>query len=131
VRALSEDALHALVTEVTRQGMAAVVEAADEQELMVALRTSAVIIGVNARDLRSFTVDQQHARTLIERIPSDRIAVHMSGVRSGEDLARIAASRADVVLVGEGLMRAPTPGARLREWLQAIPPAGTRPSSVS
>ncbi|HMI91159.1 MAG TPA: hypothetical protein VK509_07335, partial [Polyangiales bacterium] len=90
-----------------------------------------VIIGVNARDLRSFSVDPQQARTLIERIPPERIAVHMSGVRSGEDLARVAASRADVVLVGEGLMRAPAPGARLREWLQSIPTAGTQSRPVS
>jgi indole-3-glycerol phosphate synthase len=129
VRALPEDALHALVAEVERQGMAPVVEAADERELTVALRTSAVIVGVNARDLRSFTLDQDQARTLIERIPSERIAVHMSGVRSAADLGRIAATRADAVLVGEGLMRAPDPGACLRDWLSAIPAAGTRPGS--
>jgi indole-3-glycerol phosphate synthase len=120
VRALSEHELHALVAEVEGQGMAPVVEAADAGELEVALRTTAAIIGVNARDLRSFTVDGQQAGALVERIPRDRIAVHMSGVRSAEDLARIAASRADAVLVGEGLMRAPEPRARLREWLSAV-----------
>jgi indole-3-glycerol phosphate synthase len=119
VRALSEDALHALAAEVERQGMAPVVEAADAPELAVALRTSARIVGVNARDLRSFTVDPQQARALIDGIPRERIAVHMSGVRAAEDLGRVADSRADAVLVGEGLMRAADPAATLRGWLQA------------
>jgi indole-3-glycerol phosphate synthase len=131
VRAMPEDALHALVSEVERQGMAPVVEAADGQELAVALRTSAAIVGVNARDLRSFTVDSQHARTLIERIPAGRIAVHMSGVRCVEDLTSVASSRADAVLIGEGLMRASDPEALLRQWLTALPPTGTHPSPVS
>jgi indole-3-glycerol phosphate synthase len=126
VRAMPEDALHSLVAEIGRQGMAPVVEAADEHELAVALRTSAAIVGVNARDLRSFTVDSQQARTLIERIPAGRVAVHMSGVRSADDLASVASSRADAVLVGEGLMRAPDPEARLREWLRALSETGTR-----
>ena len=119
VRALPEDRLHALVAEIERQGMTAVVEAADEAELTIALRTRARIVGVNARDLRTFKVDEQHARALVERIPQECVAVHMSGVRSAADLARVARSRADAVLVGEGLMRAPQPGAQLREWLAA------------
>jgi indole-3-glycerol phosphate synthase len=120
VRALSEPQLNALVAEVERQGMAPVVEAADEQELECALRTKAKIVGVNARDLRTFKVDEAQARALIERIPVARIAVHMSGVRSAADLARVAQSRADAVLVGEGLMRAADPGEQLREWLSAL-----------
>src|SRR5262249_28774954 len=123
VRALQEPQLNALVAEVERQGMAPVVEAADADELAVALRTSAKIVGVNARDLRTFQVDGQHARELIGRIPEARIAVHMSGIRSAEDLARVAQSRADAVLVGEGLMRAERPGDQLRSWLSALPPA--------
>lgn len=118
VRALPAAALHELVAEVERQGMAPVVEAADAAELDVALGTEACIVGVNARDLRTFGVDTHHARSLVERIPADRVAVHMSGVRSASDLARVAASRADAVLIGEGLMRAPEPGALLREWLR-------------
>jgi indole-3-glycerol phosphate synthase len=125
VRALQEPQLNALVSEVERQGMAPVVEAADAEELECALRTSAKIVGVNARDLRSFQVDGQHARTLIERIPEARIAVHMSGIRSADDLARVADSRADAVLVGEGLMRAQHPGEQLRAWLSTLPSPST------
>jgi indole-3-glycerol phosphate synthase len=117
VRAMSGDRLRALVDAVHARGLAPVVEAADAEELSVALSTSARIVGVNARDLRTFHVDDSAASTLVEQIPSDRIAVYMSGVRSGAALRALADSRADAVLVGEGLMRAPDPGAELGRWL--------------
>ena len=117
VRALPPEELSALVDEVVRQGMAPVVEAADEGELDVALATRAVIVGVNARDLRTFRVDPERARTVLARVPDDRVAVHMSGITSGDDLAALGDSRADAVLVGEALMRAPDPGAQLQAWL--------------
>ena len=119
VRALDERSLCRLCDEVLAHGMAPVVEAADEEELAIALRTSATIIGVNARDLRTFRVDPERAKRAIERIPLDRVAVHMSGITSGEALAELGGSRADAVLVGEALMRAPTPGERLEQWLDA------------
>jgi indole-3-glycerol phosphate synthase len=119
VRAMDEPTLRGLCDEVLALGMAPVVEAADETELEIALRTSATIIGVNARDLRTFRVDPERAKRAIERIPSDRVAVHMSGIRSGDALAELGGSRADAVLVGEALMRAPSPGERLEQWLDA------------
>jgi indole-3-glycerol phosphate synthase len=119
VRALDERALCGLCDEVLAHGMAPVVEAADEAELEIALRTSATIIGVNARDLRTFRVDPERAKHAIERIPPERVAVHMSGITSGDALAELGGSRADAVLVGEALMRAPSPGERLAQWLDA------------
>ncbi|MGD8861644.1 MAG: indole-3-glycerol-phosphate synthase [Myxococcales bacterium] len=117
VRAVSTDALQALVDAVSEAGMAPVVEAADEAEVELALSTGARIIGVNARDLGSFEVDPGRARRAIELIPVDRVAVLMSGIRSVDALREVADSRADAVLVGEGLMRADDPGARLARWL--------------
>jgi indole-3-glycerol phosphate synthase len=117
VRALDEPVLHALVDEVLRQGMAPVVEAADDDELAIALRTHSTIVGVNARDLRSFSVDPARASAAIARIPAERIAIHMSGIGSAADLRAVGQTRADAVLVGEALMRAPDPESQLREWL--------------
>jgi indole-3-glycerol phosphate synthase len=117
VRALPPSILSALVDEVVRQGMAPVLEAADEDELDIALATRAVIVGVNARDLRTFLVDPARARQVLARVPADRVAVHMSGIKSADDLAALGDSRADAVLVGEALMRAPDPGAQLKAWL--------------
>lgn len=118
VRALSPDALHALVAEAHAAGLAPVVEAADEHELSMALATDATIVGVNARDLRTFRVDPAYARRVLDVIPSERVAVLMSGITAAEQIVALADSRADAVLVGEGLMRASDPGARLREWLE-------------
>jgi indole-3-glycerol phosphate synthase len=114
---LSDAELALLIREIRARGMEPVVEAADAQELERALATEATIIGVNARDLRSFSVDSAHATSLVDRIPASRVAVFMSGVRTPADFARVAASRADAVLIGEGLMRAPDPGAQLRSLL--------------
>jgi len=125
VRALDPVGLRELVAFVLKQGMAPVVEAADDDELEIALATRATIVGVNARDLRTFQVNPQQAQRALVRIPADKIAVHMSGIKSGHDLARLSeTSRADAVLIGEALMRAESPGALLSEWMTAgrVPP---------
>ncbi|HET8939232.1 MAG TPA: indole-3-glycerol-phosphate synthase [Polyangiales bacterium] len=118
VRALPGRRLHALCDAVLAAGMAPVVEAANADEVVVALGTRARIIGVNARDLRTFRVDPQAAHDVLRIIPADRIAVHMSGVRAHADFREIAQGRADAMLVGESLMRAQQPSAKLRELAQ-------------
>ncbi|MDB4975756.1 MAG: Indole-3-glycerol phosphate synthase [Myxococcaceae bacterium] len=118
VRVLDDRELAWLIREVRARGLEPVVEAADADELTRALATEATIIGVNARDLRSFTVDPGRAGSLVDRIPADRLAVFMSGVRTAEDYRRVAQTRADAVLIGEGLMRAPDPGAQLARLLR-------------
>jgi indole-3-glycerol phosphate synthase len=118
VRVLDDAELVRLIRAVRARALEPVVEAADAAELERALRTEATIVGVNARDLRSFSVDSGHAAQLVDRIPRERVAVFMSGVRSADDFARVASTRADAVLIGEGLIRAEDPGARLAEWLR-------------
>ncbi|MBC7173974.1 MAG: indole-3-glycerol-phosphate synthase, partial [Polyangiaceae bacterium] len=120
VRILPRARLDALVEAVHARGMEPVVEAADAREVEVAAATKARIIGVNARDLRSFRVDTEAAARALEGIPAGRVAVFMSGIRTPTDLRAVAETRADAVLVGEGLMRHETPGERLREMLEAL-----------
>ena len=117
VRALPGKRLHALCDAVLAAGMAPVVEAANAEEVVVALGTRARIVGVNARDLRTFRVDPKLAHESLRIIPPDRIAVHMSGVRTHTDFREIAEGRADAMLVGESLMRAAEPSAKLRELI--------------
>jgi indole-3-glycerol phosphate synthase len=121
VRVLDDGELAFLIREARARGLEPVVEAADATELARAVKSEARIVGVNARDLRSFHVDSGHAAQLVAEIPRDRVAVFMSGVRSREDFARVAETRADAVLIGEGLMRAGDPGAKLAEFLTASP----------
>lgn len=120
VRVLEQERLEALVAGCHARGLEPVVEAADEAELERALATDAAIVGVNARDLRTFEVDPSRAARLISSIPSERVAVYMSGVRDVDDLKRVRDGRADAALVGEGLMRAADPGGRLASWLEAM-----------
>lgn len=115
--ALSVSELQKLVVETIDQGLAPVVEIANEKELGMALATRTKIIGVNARDLWTFRVDAQAAMRLIERIPDERIAIYMSGVSSRQGLKEIAETRADAVLIGSALMRAPSPGEKLKQIL--------------
>ena len=115
VRAMPAQRLHVLCDAALALGIAPVVEAANADEVSVALETRARIVGVNARDLRTFKVDSQGAQQALALIPRERIAVHMSGVRSSDDYRNIAAGRADAVLIGESLMRAERPSDKLRE----------------
>lgn len=96
-------------------GLAALVEAHDEAEVEAALAAGAQIIGVNNRDLRSFTVDLATTERLAQMVPADRLLVAESGVHTRADVERLAAAGADAVLVGTALMRAEDPGEALRE----------------
>lgn len=120
VRALSQAKLAELVERCRVRGLEPVVEAADEAEVQRALDTGARVVGVNARDLSTFRMDPALAVRAIESIPQSRVAVYMSGVSSPEELSRVSAGRADAVLIGTALMRAPDPGQRLAELLRSV-----------
>jgi indole-3-glycerol phosphate synthase len=77
----------------------------------------APIIGINNRDLKTFTVDHELAARLRATVPADRVVVAESGIRDAKDVARLAAAGVDAMLVGETLMRAKDPGAALRALL--------------
>lgn len=119
VRALGDKALASLIAHVRALGMEPVVEAADAEEVDRAVAAGSTVVGVNARDLRTFRVDMRTAHECMAQIPSERVAVFMSGVRSNDDFREIAQGRADAVLIGEGLMRAEDPGVRLSEILRS------------
>lgn len=107
VRILSVMQLAALHAFVLSLGMAAVVEVHDSQELDRALRAEARIIGVNNRDLATFKTDLNVVVRLARQLPADRLLVAESGIRTAEDVDRLAQSGVQAVLVGEAFMRAP------------------------
>ena len=86
-------------------GMDALVETHDEQEIKSALSAGAKLIGVNNRNLKDFSVDFSNAIRLRELIPSDKVYVAESGVKTANDAETIAKTGADAVLIGEALMR--------------------------
>lgn len=96
-------------------GLSALVEAHDEREIETAVNVGSRIIGVNNRDLRTFSVNTGNSASLRGLVPPDRIFVSESGIRTAEDIAKLREAGADAVLIGETLMRAPDKTAKLRE----------------
>jgi indole-3-glycerol phosphate synthase len=92
-------------------------EVHDEAELRRAVDAGCDLIGVNARDLRTFNVNAETAFRLADLIPKNVVRVAESGIRSSEDIARLRAAGYQAFLMGESLMRAERPGAALRELL--------------
>lgn len=121
VRALGPETLGRLLEETWSLGMRALVEVHDEGELEVALGAGARIIGINNRDLATFRVDPEVTLRLAPRVPADRVVVSESGLRGPEHLRRLAAAGVRAFLIGEALMRAPSPAEALRSLLAAGP----------
>lgn len=108
--------LHHLITEL---GMTALVETHDADELSRAIDLGADVIGVNARNLSTFELDKELFGRLVGRIPEGVIRIAESAVSAPEDVARYRAAGADVVLIGEALVRGDDPAATLRSFLAA------------
>ena len=115
VAALSQAELNRLALGARSHGLDVLCEVHDEEELQRALDAGCDLIGVNTRDLRTFKVDAETAFRLAERLPKNVVRVAESGIRSGEDIARLRAAGYQAFLIGESLMRAERPGEALRE----------------
>lgn len=95
----------------------ALVEVHDQPELDRALEAGADLIGVNNRNLRTFEVSLETSLRLAERMPPQVLAVSESGIRTPEDVERLAAAGYRAFLIGESLMRSPDPGQALEALL--------------
>jgi len=100
-------------------GLEPLVEVHAERELESALASGARLIGINARDLRSLTVDPDRPAVLRRLVPDDRLVVAESGAREPAALARWRAAGFDAALVGEALVRAPDPRAAAAAFVAA------------
>jgi indole-3-glycerol phosphate synthase len=82
--------------------------------------TGADAIGVNNRDLKSFSVSLDTSLALVEPIPASVVRVAESGISTAEDLGRLRAAGFDAFLIGESLMRQADPGAALAGLLAGV-----------
>lgn len=112
---LSDEDLQALYGLIDALGMTALVEVHDEMELERALRLEPRLLGINNRDLRTFRVDLETTARLRPLIPAGLTVVAESGVHTRRDAASLARVGADAILVGESLVTARDPAARVRE----------------
>ena len=113
---LNESQLREYIHICDELGMSALVEAHDENEIHIALRAGAKIIGVNNRNLKDFSIDHENSKRLRKIIPENILFVSESGIRNAEDVRLIREAGADAVLIGEVLMRAHDRKALLEEF---------------
>jgi indole-3-glycerol phosphate synthase len=106
-RILAGGLLGDLHAEAEEAGLDVLVEIHDGVELERAVAIGATLVGVNNRDLRTFTTDLAVTRELAPLVPGGVTLVAESGIRSGSDVAALGAAGVDAVLVGESLMREP------------------------
>ncbi len=98
-------------------GLDVLCEVHDREELRRAADLGAEIIGVNSRDLRTFHVDPATPLRLAEHLPAKVLRVAESGINCGDDIRRLREAGYHAFLVGECLMRAQSPGEKLRTLL--------------
>jgi indole-3-glycerol phosphate synthase len=117
VAALDPGTLAALHTEARSLDLDCLVEVHKEHELERALDTDADVIGINNRNLDDMTVDVQTTFELITDVPAGKTVVSESGISDRVTLQELADVGVDAVLIGEALMRAEDPAAKVRELI--------------
>ncbi len=118
VAALEDSQMAEIEQAALDRGMDVLVEVHDEAEMARAARLQSRLIGVNNRDLKSFTTELATTERLSQCAPSGALLVGESGIASHADLARLANSGVRCFLVGESLMRQPDIEAATRRLLE-------------
>ena len=114
VAALTLDQLQEMDGVAGETGLDVLVEVHDEGELEDALTTQARLVGVNNRDLHTFTTDLGVSERLRPMIPPDRTMVTESGIHTQSDVRRLQSADINAFLVGEAFMRSEDPGGALK-----------------
>lgn len=120
VAALSDDRLRELYEAAAGQGMDCLVEVHDEAEMGRAIAAGANVIGINNRDLRTFTVDLAVTERLAPLAPPGTVLVGESGVFSAADVERLGRAGVAAILIGEGLILASDRAAAVRSLLTPV-----------
>src|SRR5205807_10226460 len=117
VAALTQRELLALADLAETLGMSALVETHDADEVARAVDGGARILGINTRNLATLDVDPATVEKVRASVPDGVTMVGESGVSSRADVEAMLSTGVDAVLVGEAVMRAPDPEAKVRELL--------------
>src|SRR4249919_3856936 len=117
LRDLDDRTAQGLMAHAAKIGLDTLVEAHDRAELARAVELGADPIGINARDLGTFSIDRHAQLRLVAQAPRDRVVIAESAVHTRAQGAAAEVAGADAILVGTALMRAPEPEAKLQELL--------------
>lgn len=115
VAALDDEDLHLLLELAHELDMDVLMEVHDEQEMARALKTSARLIGINNRNLRTFDTSLNTTLSMLDMVSEDHILVTESGIHTIEDVQLMRDNKVNCFLVGEAFMRAENPGEKLAE----------------
>lgn len=115
VAALEQADLVRLQEEARDLGLATLVEVHDEAEMTRAIDSGARVIGVNNRNLRTLTVDVDASFRLAAMLPRETVGVSESGLRTREELERLASAGYRAFLIGERFMTDPDPARAIGE----------------
>jgi indole-3-glycerol phosphate synthase len=96
-------------------GLSALVEVHSREELDKALAAGAGIIGINNRNLKTFTTDLNTSLEITPHIPADKITISESGIHTRKDIETLMKAGIHAFLIGETLMRSENIGKKLRE----------------
>lgn len=102
---LDEDTIKEYISICDGLGISALVEAHDEEEIKMAINAGARMIGVNNRDLKTFTVDIENSEKLRKLVPKNILFVAESGIKTKDDVRRLKSANVNGVLIGETLMK--------------------------
>ncbi len=100
-------------------GLAPLIETHDAEDRAKLEGREWELVGVNNRNLRTFEVDLHNSITALPNLPGSALKVAESGISSGSDVARLAEAGFDAFLIGESLLLADDPAAKLAELLSA------------
>ena len=117
VAILSGDKLEEMLSLSHNLGLECLVEVHNEAEMESAILSGAKIIGINNRDLGSFSVDLTTTKRLCPLVPPDRIIVSESGIKDRADVLMVRGWGVDAILVGEAIVSADDVAAKMREFL--------------
>jgi indole-3-glycerol phosphate synthase len=109
--------LRKLFNETCELGMTPLVELYQPENLQRVFDAGATLIGVNNRDLHTFSVDLEHTIRMRGLVPNECVLVGESGIKTHADVQRLEAAGVDAILVGETLMREPDIGAAVDRLL--------------
>lgn len=122
VAALADSDLKALNRAAHSYELDVLCEVHTAEELARARDLGCEAFGVNNRNLTTFEVRLENALDLVEELPAGAVHVAESGIHTIDNIQRLCAAGYHAFLIGESLMRQPSPGAALAQLLQPAAP---------
>lgn len=114
---LEKDQIQDYLGTAAQIGLDVLVESHSYKELDNSLLAGAQLVGINNRDLSSFSVSLQTTLDLLKDVPDDRTVVSESGIKTRDDVVKLQQAGVDAILVGESLMREKDIAKKLKELL--------------